>query len=196
MHEEYFDLLPEIRRVGQHLEAEIRYHLLPVSKRLNKYERQVITSRVKDRESALQKPRGKQEGATFDHDHPERYSLASLNDLAGVRVLAFPSQRLTEIDRVLRKIFRWKPDPVIEAGEMLAFKYCGHCKGSRRIKGEYQIVSMLTGLFWEVEHSAMYKPDTQLKFMAEHRGLKRRRARVLEALKTFEEEFEQLLPPG
>ena len=122
MHEEYFDLLPEIRRVGQHLEAEIRYHL-PVSKRLNKYERQVITSRVKDCESALQKPRGKQEGATFDHDHPERYSLASLNDLAGVRVLAFPSQRLTEIDRVLRKIFRWKPDPVIEAGEMLAFKY-------------------------------------------------------------------------
>jgi hypothetical protein len=42
----------------------------------------------------------------------------------------------------------------------------------------------------------MYKPDAQLRFMAEHRGLKRRLARVLEALKTFEEEFERLLPPG
>ena len=84
MREEYFDLLPDIRRVGQQLEAEIRYHLLPVTKGLNKYERVVVTSRVKDCESALQKLPGKQEGATFDHDRPERYSLASLNDLAGV----------------------------------------------------------------------------------------------------------------
>jgi ppGpp synthetase/RelA/SpoT-type nucleotidyltranferase len=196
MREEYFDLLPDIRKVGQQLEAEIRYHFLPISKGLNRYERVVVTSRVKDCESALQKLRGKQEGATFDHDRPERYSLASLNDLAGVRVLAFPSKRLTEIDSALRKIFRWTPDPVIGDGEMLAFKYFGYCKASRKIKGEYQIVSMLTGLFWEVEHSAMYKPDAQLRFMAEHRELKQRRARVLEALKAFEEEFEDLLPAG
>src|ERR1700719_3768613 len=192
MREEYFDLLPDIRSVGQQLEAEIRYHLLPISKRLNRYERVVITSRVKDCESALQKLRGKQEGATFDHGRPERYSLASLNDLAGVRVLAFPSKRLTEIDSALRKVFQWKPDPVIGDGEMLAFKYYGYCKASPKIRGEYQIVSMLTGLFWEVEHSAMYKPDTKLRFMAEHRELKQRRARVLEALKAFEEEFEGL----
>jgi hypothetical protein len=194
LREQYFDLLPDIRRVAQQLEAELKYHLLPISKELNKYERLVITSRVKDCESALQKLRGKQEGATFDHNRPEQYSLASLNDLAGVRVLAFPSKRLTQIDAVLHKIFRWKPDPVIGDGEMLAFKYCGYCKASRKIKGEYQIVSMLTGLFWEVEHSAMDKPETPLRFMAEHRELKQRRARVLEALKAFEEEFEDLLP--
>jgi hypothetical protein len=75
---------------------------------------------------------------------------------------------------------------------MLAFKYYGYCKASRKIKGEYQIVSMLTGLFWEVEHSAMYKPDPHLRFMAEHRELKQRRTKVLEALKAFED----LLPSG
>jgi ppGpp synthetase/RelA/SpoT-type nucleotidyltranferase len=183
-----------MRRVGQQLEAEVRYHLLPVSKGLKKYERMVINSRVKDCESALQKLRGKQEGATFNHARPELYSLTSLSDLAGVRVLAFPTKRLTEIDEALRKVFCWKPDPVIGDDEMLAFKYCGYCKASRRIKGEYQIVSMLIGLFWEVEHSAMYKPDPQLRFMAEHRELKQMRARVLETLKAFEEEFEKLLP--
>ena len=108
LREEHFDLLPDIRRVGQQLDAEIRCHLLSISKRLNRYERVVVTSRVKDCESALQELRGKQEGATFDHDRPERYSLASLNDLAGIRVLAFPSKSLTEIDIALRKIFRWE----------------------------------------------------------------------------------------
>jgi hypothetical protein len=194
LREEYFDLLPDIRRVAQQLEAEIRYHLLSISRRLSKYERLVVTSRVKDCESAVQKLRGDREGATFDRDRPKRYSLASLNDLAGVRVLAFPSKRLIEINSALLKIFRWKPDPVVSDGEILAFKYCGYCKASRKIKGEYQIVSMLTGLFWEVEHSAMYKPDPRLRFMAEHRELKQRRTEVLEALKAFEEEFEGLLP--
>ena len=101
---------------------------------------------------------------------------------------------MIEVDSTLRKRFRWKPDPVQEQGELLAFKYRGYSKASRKIKGEYQIASMLTGLFWEVEHSAMYKPDPRLKFMGEHRGLKQRRTEVLEALKAFEEQFEALIP--
>jgi ppGpp synthetase/RelA/SpoT-type nucleotidyltranferase len=196
LREEYFDLLPAIRRVAQQLEAEIRYHLLPISKKLNKYERLVVTSRVKDCESAVQKlHRGRgREGATFDSDHPERYSLRSLKDLAGVRVMAFPPSRLMEIDSTLRKIFHWKPDPIKQDGEMLAFKYHGYCKANRTVRGEYQIVSMLTGLFWEVEHSAMYKPDPRLRGVARHVEMNRCRKDVLHALRAFEEEFEDLLP--
>jgi hypothetical protein len=196
LREEYFDLLPAIRRVAQQLESEIRYHLLTISRGLSKYERLVVTSRVKDCESALQKLGRGLEGAPFQREHPERYSLTSLKDLAGVRVLAFPRGRLIEIDSELRKIFHWKPDPIIGNGEVLAFKYCGYCKASRKIKGEYQIVSMLTGLFWEVEHSAMYKPDPELRGVARHLGMEQRRNEVLQALKAFEEQFETLVQDG
>jgi ppGpp synthetase/RelA/SpoT-type nucleotidyltranferase len=114
LREEYFDLLPDIRRVAEQLDAEIRCHLLQVSKGLDRHERLVIRSRIKDYESALQKLRGDREGATFLRDRPELYSLTSLNDLAGVRVLAFPRSRLNEIDLILRNVYGWGPDPFKE----------------------------------------------------------------------------------
>ena len=120
LREEYFDLLPAIRRVAQQLEAEIRYHLLCAE-----------------------------------------YSIGSLTALSR---------------------------------EMLAFKYHGYCKANRTVRGEYQIVSMLTGSFWEVEHSAMYKPDPRLRGVARHVEMNRCRKDVLHALRAFEEEFEDLLP--
>jgi ppGpp synthetase/RelA/SpoT-type nucleotidyltranferase len=152
----------------------------------------VITSRIKDCESALQKLRGDREGATFDPDRPEQYSLTSLKDLAGVRVLAFPRARLSEIDLVLRKAYGWDPDPFKDSAA-LAFKYCGYCGASARVKGEYQILSVLTGLFWNVEHSVMYKPHPQLAFVSDHFGMKRQTAEVLRALHAFEEQFELVL---
>jgi len=59
----------------------------------------------------------------------------------------------------------WSPDPVPsddEDGEPH-----GYCQASERIKGEIQIVSMLIGLFWEVEHSAIYKPASELSVRPE-----------------------------
>ncbi len=161
--EEYFDLLPEIRRVAEHLEAEVRYRVLPVSDRLDRFEKLVVSSRVKDCESAVDSLRRRghrQEGATFDRDRAGEYTLSSLKDLAGVRVLAFPSRRRAEIDAALRAVFpSWTSDPFDEVGGKLAFKYWGYCPPSRIIRGEYQILSVLTGLFWEIEHSAIYKPS-------------------------------------
>jgi ppGpp synthetase/RelA/SpoT-type nucleotidyltranferase len=163
LREEYFDLLPEIRRVAEHLEAEVKYFVLPISRRLDKYEQIVITSRIKECESSLEALRRRQQGATFDRNYPNNYSLTSLNDLAGVRVLAFPRSCLIEINQELRKRFKdWQADPVPghdKVNDPLAFKYYGYCEAaSRKIRGELQIVSMLTGLFWEVEHAAIYKP--------------------------------------
>jgi ppGpp synthetase/RelA/SpoT-type nucleotidyltranferase len=193
LREEYFDLLPDIRRVAEQLDAEIRFYLLPVSKGLDRHERLVITSRIKDCESALQKLRGDREGATFDPDRPEQYSLTSLNDLAGARVLAFPRARLSEIDSILRRVYGWDADPFKGDSAGLAFKYCGYCDASARVKGEYQIVSVLTGLFWNIEHSVMYKPHPQLAFVSGHLGMKQRTTEVLQALHAFEEQFEVVL---
>lgn len=191
LRKEYFELLPDIRRVADHLEAEARYCLLPISRTLDKYERLEVRSRVKECESALDSLRRRQEGATFDRDRPAIYSLTHLNDLAGVRVLAFPSSRLPSIDQELRKRFEsWEADPVIENDQAHAFKYSGYCQASSKVRGEIQIVSMLIGLFWEVEHSAIYKPIPQLKGIDRSLKMKPRLSEVYRALRAFEEEFE------
>ena len=197
LREEYFDLLPDIRRVVDELEAEVKHCLVPISLRLDKYERLVITSRAKECESALDSVRSRQEYATFDSERPELYSLASLNDLAGVRVLAFPHSRLAEADRQLRQRFpSWTADPVpgySEQDEPLALTYFGYCEASDRIRAEFQIVPMLTALFWEVEHSVIYKPSPSLKGVARSLEMQQRTRDVIKGLKAFEDEFANLI---
>ena len=197
LREQYFDLLPDIRSVLYELEAELKHCLVPVFLQLNNYERLVVTSRVKECESALDAIRRRQEGATFDSGRPELYSLDSLNDLAGVRVLAFPRSRLDEADRRLRERFpSWTADPVsgyAENDEPLALTYFGYCRASDRIRAEFQIVPMLTALFWEVEHSVIYKPSPRLKGVARSLEMQQRTQGVVKALKAFEDEFANLI---
>ena len=181
----------------EELEAEVRHSLLPLSSELDSYERLVVTARIKDCESALEALRRRQEGATFDSDQAGSYTLTSLNDLAGVRVLAFPRSRLTEADRLLRQRFpSWTSDPVWaddEGKEPLAFKYHGCCAASAKLRGELQVVPMLIGLFWQVEHSIIYKPSPQLKGVGRSLEMQQHNSSVLTALKAFEDEFERLV---
>jgi hypothetical protein len=197
LREEYFDNLPEIRRVLWQLETEIRFRTLPILHDLKGPEQLVIRSRVKDCESALKtlarlKGSSSPEGRQFDPSRAEHYSILSLPDLAGVRVLVFPNRRLGEVDSNLRPYFKnWLVKPIKnDHGEIIAPKYYGYCKEvSSRIQGEYQIVPMLLGLFWEVEHSAMYK----FRAVANSKEMRSRRARVEEALADFEQGVERFL---
>jgi hypothetical protein len=198
LREEYFDLLPGIRRVAHQLESEVKYHILGIAHSLQKYEQVQVVSRIKDCTSALEALRRRQEFSTFDRDTPEKYTLLSLPDLAGVRVLAFPSNRLSEIDNVLRRQFPlWTSDPVPmqdRSDGILAHKYYGYCPGaSSSIQGEYQVVPMLIGLFWEVEHAAIYKPAPRLKGIAESPEMQEHTRQVQAALRSFEEKFEALI---
>lgn len=175
LRQEYFDLLPDVRRVVWYLEAEIRYHTRHVVKRLKPHEQLVVRSRVKECESAVKTLRDQQEGRTFDPDNPKGYSLLNLPDLTGVRVLVFPNNRLVEVDDALHSTFQgWIYKPVKDdSGAVLAPKYYGYCNEvSSKVQAEYQIVPMLIGLFWEVEHSAMYKSRevANSKEMQKHRG--------------------------
>jgi ppGpp synthetase/RelA/SpoT-type nucleotidyltranferase len=200
LREEYFDLLPEIRRVVEHIEAEVRYRLLPLSRKLHKFERLDVTSRIKECESALESLRRRQQGAIFYPSPVEPYTLTNLKDLAGVRVLVFPQSRISEVDSILREVnafSEWVADPVRDGGRILALKYSGYCTdASSRISGEYQIVSVLIGLFWNIEHSAIYKPSPQLKGVVRSLTMQERTKDVLEALNAFEEEFERLVRAG
>jgi hypothetical protein len=195
---EYFELLPEMRRVLSQLEAEVRFYTLPILHGLKDPEQLVIRSRIKDCESALKSAVGRRkkkpsegEGRDFDPETPEEYSLLNLEDLAGVRVLVFPQRVLSEVDGVLRTRFQgWTYKPILDNGKVLAPKYFGTClEASLRMCGEYQIVPMLLGLFWEVEHSAMYK----FKAVAKSKEMQNSRAKVVDALAQFEKGVESFL---
>jgi hypothetical protein len=53
LRDEYFDLLPEIKRVVWQLDTEIRYLTLPILQSLKSHEQLIVRSRVKECESAL-----------------------------------------------------------------------------------------------------------------------------------------------
>ena len=52
---------------------------------------------------------------------------------------------------------------------------------------------MLIGLFWEVEHSAIYKPAPSLKGIAESEDMKKLKTGVERALSRFEAGFESFV---
>jgi hypothetical protein len=99
---------------------------------------------------------------------------------------------LNDVDGVLRVHFsNWAEKPVKDGkGSILAPKYYGLCPHvSSKVRGEYQIVPMLLGLFWEVEHPAMYK----FRAVANSKEMRDRRANVEAALANFEEGVERFL---
>jgi len=211
LREEYFDLLPEISLVAEELKARIQFYTLEIAQNLDKHEYLIVKPRIKECESAItalerravstdmsesyaSDDRGQPDRlGTFNPDTPEAYSLTRLHDLAGVRVLGFPPRRLREInDELLKYFYDWTSDPFKDVGDQIAFKYYGFCpKASSRVQGEYQIVSMLTGLFWEVEHTAIYKQAPNLKGVVRAPDMKPSRDAVYQALQTFENEFER-----
>ncbi|MFH0925976.1 MAG: hypothetical protein V1872_10180 [bacterium] len=75
---------------------------------------------------------------------------------------------------------------------MQALKYFGYCSLEDTVYGEIQIVPMLTGLFWEVEHEAIYKPKHEFQKIASSFEMRKRIQEVLDALESFEETFEKL----
>lgn len=199
LREEYFTLLPTIRKIREELEAEVRHRILPLSSNLNKYEKIEVASRIKDCESALGALRRRQEGGILDPDQAESYTLTSLNDLAGVRVLVFPGNRWKELNYRLRSqepFNSWNEDSIFadeERKELLAFKYFGHCSRNIQLRAELQIVPMLVGLFWQVEHSAIYKPSPELKGVQLSLEMRQPMSDVYRALRDFESKFEQLV---
>jgi hypothetical protein len=196
LREEYFRILPIVRKIKEQLEVKVHFNLIPILDTLKTHERLEVQSRVKDCESAISALRRRQEGSLFDVDEPDKYSLTKLPDLAGVRVLIFPRGLLDQVNTCITKHFSsWKSDHVPgykDGDENQALKYYGICSKEEHIYGEIQIVPMLTGLFWKVEHEAIYKPKPEFKNIADSLEMKERTQDVLDALKAFEKTFEML----
>ncbi|ADW68312.1 nucleotidyltransferase family protein [Granulicella tundricola] len=197
LREEYLDLLPELVRLADDLKARIEFHILPVARQLKTYENLIVKARIKDCSSAIDALKRRSQARLFDQEHPDLYSLKALRDLVGIRVLAFPSEQAAQVDTLLRDEFpEWTSDPVIDSqtGQQLASKYYGVDPHSpSALLCEYQIASTLTGLFWEVEHAAIYKSAPNLKAFINSPAMRERTSDVYSALKAFEGEFERQL---
>jgi ppGpp synthetase/RelA/SpoT-type nucleotidyltranferase len=199
LREEYVSLLPSIRRATDEIEAEARYLLRPVARDLEPHERLVIRCRVKECESAIAALERRREYSSFRSAPPADLTLRSLNDLAGLRILAFPKQRVAQCDELVRARFaEWIADPVSggrSSSEILALKYHGLCSPHSAVRSEIQVLSLLIGLFWEVEHGALYKPSPRLVAEVKHEVLQARNDDVIDALLAFEHAFEAVSAP-
>lgn len=145
LREEYFDLLPEIRRTLVETETRVKLEVLRIELDLQRYERLLVASRVKECESAIDALRRRQPLGLFDEQRIDDYSLTYLHDLAAVRVMAFPYTRVVEAHSALQPLLsRWIADPVpgVEHSDPpLALKYFGKWTGGARITAEVQIVA-------------------------------------------------------
>lgn len=195
LREQYVKLLPEMRKVAEKIETDLRHHLLRITQKLSAYEQVVICSRLKASESAVDSLRRRQEGRVFDPAKLDEYSLLSLNDLVGVRVMAFPPSRVEDVENDVLSLYSgWTRDdvpPPSEGDPPLATKIHGLCTASNEVQAEIQIASLLIGLFWQVEHSAMYKPAPKLKGAVRSQAMIEKRNQVLRALRDFEQAFEK-----
>jgi ppGpp synthetase/RelA/SpoT-type nucleotidyltranferase len=196
LRDQYFELLPSMQRTLVALEADVRHLLLPVMMALDRYEQIRIASRLKDCESAIDALRRRQEAGDFDVEKVA--SLSSLRDLVGIRVLVFPSQRVSDVHSALSPLLDdWSSDPVpgIEPTDApIALKYSGRCaSAATTVTAELQIVSSLIGSFWDVEHSAVYKTSPNLQSVMASQSMRGRYRAVLSALREFESEFERLI---
>jgi ppGpp synthetase/RelA/SpoT-type nucleotidyltranferase len=199
---EYVDLLPAMQRTLTALMTEVNHVLLPAILRLDRYEQIVVKGRIKNSESAVDSLRRRQRLARFDISQSENYSLITLPDLVGIRVLAFPQRRLQDVRRILEaepRLSGWKSDHISNPASKeppIAFKYQGLWNSTDSFRSELQIVSFLVGLFWEVEHSAIYKPTPRLQGIASSMSMKDKNDAVLNALQQFEQEFDRQIESG
>jgi len=193
LREDYFRLLPLMRRMEFLLESQIRWHLKSIIYDLEPYQRIEIRSRIKDCDRAISSLRRRREGI---FDPAQKYSLAELKDLVGFRILVFPESLISTVNKIVTEKFSsLKSDPVLKKGnpeDIIALKYHGYINEHDKFQSEIQIVSMLIGLFWEVEHFTLYKQDPSFKGVISE-DLKNQNDKILDALEEYSILFESTL---
>lgn len=186
---EYIQLKPSLLKIHRLLEAQIGWYLKDLIYTLENYQRIEVKYRIKDCESAIASLKSKQQ---FGFDEERKYTLRNLKDLVGARILVFPSTLITEVNKeILSKFPSWNTDHDSHGGTIV-WKYDGHLE-NQIVRSEIQIVSMLTGLFWEVEHFTLYKPHSAYRGIKKDPKMMRLYEEALNKLSEYETAFENYL---
>ena len=191
LRQEYFELKASMSHEHRHLDSDARCFLKELEYSLKDHERIGVESRIKDCDSAVDSLRRKQPGRDFVDG--ESYSLKQLKDLVGLRILAFPANVMEAANKiVINKFSDWQADHK-QHGAMQVYKYY-RVLGVEKIPCEIQVVSMLTGKFWDVEHSALYKPSPAFKGAIEANfQIRDLYKEVMDKLAEFEAAFEAVI---
>jgi ppGpp synthetase/RelA/SpoT-type nucleotidyltranferase len=191
LRQEYVDIKPQLMKTKNFLDLEVAWHLKALIFNLKVHERIEIESRIKDCDSAIDSLRRRQEGRDFEDN--KQYSLKELKDLVGLRILVFPASLIDSVNEViLSKFNEWTSDHIKQENPKI-LKYDGIVNDNHTFRCEIQIVPMLIGKFWEVEHSAFYKPSPSLKGIMKHSKIQRLYDEVIEKLYEFEIAFEKVI---
>lgn len=198
---EYEELLPKMKKLQSLLDASLRWYLKDEMVSLTHSERIDISSRFKNCESAINKLkrilRNKKEGESKSSIDPNHYySLTKLKDLVGIRISVFPASKVKIFRQLIADKFAdWQEDVDPKHSEISFYKFHGLLPHPEYndIKCEIQIVPMLIGKFWDVEHFMLYKPKPADKNASEHAQMAHIKEDIYGKFKEFEECFEKVL---
>ncbi|MBX9587126.1 MAG: hypothetical protein K2X50_07685 [Gammaproteobacteria bacterium] len=97
---------------------------------------------------------------------------------------------MTYINELIKKEFSWNMDETFRYG----FQYQGKIKENENIGCEIQIVPMLIGKYWEVEHFVLYKPLPLYKDIKKDcPEIKELYDKICETLEDFEKKFSEFV---
>lgn len=196
LREEYYGLRRELIKMMTSLETQIRWYLRDIIFNLKKHERIEIKTRIKDCESAIGTLKKDIEFNTFEND-PNKYKLTNLKDLVGIQIRVFPRHLILDVNTILIDKFpSWLSNHTYseDKTDILAHKYYGLIDNiNNNVRCEIQIVPMLVGLFWEVEHFAYYKPYPELINIKKNLEMQQIVQEIGNKFKEFDEVFERIL---
>jgi len=188
---DYHRDLPMYERTRRIAHTQVEYYLTAISSRLEQHERLEVKSRVKSFDSALAKLKKDYEGGLL----PKAESFGRLEDMVGIRVIAFPLHLVDRIDEALRSKFQ-NPEPDRHGLWKKWKKYVVGLKGHSKstVRFELQIVPYILWQFLDIEHDVIYKRPERVDPKA-IRQLELLQQGVLKALNRFERRASRILRP-
>ena len=146
---EYSNKIEKFKKIEEKLYFEVCHFLSDDKYNLNEFQHIEITSRIKSYSSAEKKLRNQLELTAHD-----KSSIFDLDDIIGIRISVFPLTLLRNIEKKLDEKFKsWKKEKSCH-GRYSVYK---HRSNYEKANCEIQLVPMLVGKFWDVEHSVIYK---------------------------------------
>lgn len=158
---EYLKIANKLYKAQEYIEIEIKHTIKTQLLKAVHANKILISSRVKDCNSAIISLKKKEEGRVFRDN--KQYSITQLNDLIGIRVSVFPltllelvkTPLLDYLDSNFEKQFQ-TDHTTIEKYDI--YKYRGIHNQFSEFKCEIQLIPMLISKFWDIEHDVFYKP--------------------------------------
>ncbi len=187
---EYLKVASALYKAKEYIEIEIKHTIKTQLLEAVHANKILISSRVKDCNSAITALKKKEEGRVFRDGR--QYSITQLNDLIGLRISVFPltllelvqSPLLSYLENNFEQPFQ-TDHTTIENYDI--YKYRGIHNQFSEFNCEIQLIPMLISKFWDTEHDVFYKPASP----HDAPPMKEAYDAVIKSLYSFEKTYEE-----